>query len=99
MFVCLTKTGKLIEMQHPGRAGMLIDNAIRAGYKKEDIVEKEVTEKEWLDILEAQPKPTPAIDVIAALQSKVDKISNSLVSKGVLVNADVTVTTPKQKKS
>jgi len=60
MRVCLEKaTGKLIEMQSHATPGTLIQNAISAGYAETDVEEKEVTESEWQDILDAQPKPEP----------------------------------------
>ena len=52
--VCLEKsTGKLIEYQSgDAPLGTLTQNAINAGYKKEDVVEKYVTQEEWKTIKE-----------------------------------------------
>lgn len=65
--VCLTKDGKLIEMQGGGddredlmamRLDTLRQNALNAGYKEEDIDVKWVTDEEWAAIQEAN-KPVP----------------------------------------
>lgn len=52
--VCLKKTtGKLIEYQSgDAPLGTLTKNAESAGYNKEDIEEKYITEKEWKQIKE-----------------------------------------------
>lgn len=64
--VCLTKSGKLIEMQSGGddrpdlmemRLNTLKQNAISEGYKEDDIEVKWVTDSEWAEILEAQKDP------------------------------------------
>ncbi len=54
--VCLEKTtGKLIEYQSgDAPLGTLIQNAVNAGYKKEDVIEKNVTPAEWEVIRQAQ---------------------------------------------
>lgn len=58
MRVSLEKmTGRLIEMQSDAIEGTLLQNAINAGFAKEDIEEKEINEVEWQSILDAQPKP------------------------------------------
>jgi len=60
--VCLTKDGKLIEMQSGGddnpdlmemRLNTLKQNAFNAGYKEDEIEVKWVTEAEWAAIQEA----------------------------------------------
>jgi len=61
--VCLTKDGKLIEMQSGGesddkvlesmRLCTLKQNALNAGYKEDEIEVKWVTEEEWTVIQEA----------------------------------------------
>jgi len=66
--VCLTKTGKLIEMQSGGesddkeleamRLDTLKQNALNAGYKEDEIDVKWVTDDEWAVIQEAN-KPVP----------------------------------------
>lgn len=63
--ICLTKEGKLIEMQSGGesedreieamRLNALKQNALNAGYKEEDIEVKWVTDEEWASINEAIP--------------------------------------------
>jgi len=65
--VCLTKTGKLIEMQSGGddnpdlmdlRLDTLKQNAINSGHAEADIEVKWVTDDEWAAIQEAN-KPVP----------------------------------------
>jgi len=65
--VCLTKDGKLIEMQSGGddredlmemRLNTLKHNALNAGYLEADIEVKWVTDAEWAAIQEAN-KPVP----------------------------------------
>lgn len=60
--VCLTKEGKLIEMQSGGddrpdlmdmRLNTLKQNALNAGYKEDQIDVKWVTDEEWAAIQEA----------------------------------------------
>jgi len=57
--VCVTKNGKLIEMQGGGddredlmemRLGTLKQNAINAGYAEDEIDVKWVTDEEWTEI-------------------------------------------------
>ena len=64
--ICLTKTGKLIEMQSGGddrpdlmemRLNTLKHNAINAGYAEDDIDVKWITDSEWAEIQEAQKDP------------------------------------------
>jgi uncharacterized protein YktA (UPF0223 family) len=50
MRICTTKDGKLIEMQSEATEGTLIKNALNQGYNIEDIVEKEITNDEWVFI-------------------------------------------------
>ena len=54
--VCLEKsTGKLVEYQSgDAPLGILVKNAINAGYKKEDVEEKYITKEEWKIIREEQ---------------------------------------------
>jgi hypothetical protein len=82
MRICTDKNGKLIEMQSAATEGTLINNAINAGYKKEDIIEREVTFKEWSAIWESQPKP-----VIE--KQKLDVLTDALIKKGTLTQADI----------
>lgn len=65
--VCLTKDGKLIEMQgggddRPDLMGMRLDtlkqNALNAGYKEAEIEVKWVTDAEWEHIQVEINKPT-----------------------------------------
>jgi hypothetical protein len=60
--VCLTKDGKLIEMQSGGddredlmetRLNTLKQNALNAGYKEDEIEVKWATDEEWAAIQEA----------------------------------------------
>ena len=81
MRVCVTKTGKLIEMQSAATAGTLITNALNSGYKKDDIIEKEVTDKEYADILAVQTK--------VVFKSQVEKLAEILVTKNVITQADM----------
>lgn len=68
MRVCIEKsTGKLIEAQSGGskllHLGTLLQNAIGAGYKKEDVEVKYITKAEFEAIMEAKkPVPVP-VDV------------------------------------
>jgi hypothetical protein len=66
--VCLTKDGKLIEMQGGGddrsdlmemRLNTLKQNALNAGYKEDEIEVKWVTDEEWAAIQADLNKPTP----------------------------------------
>jgi hypothetical protein len=78
--VCLTKEGKLIEMQGGGddnpdlmemRLDTLKQNALNNGYTLDQIDVKWVTNEEWAAIQAAQPKPDlppdPLSDLITAL--------------------------------
>jgi len=66
--VCLTKDGKLIEMQGGGeseskeletmRLNTLKQNALNAGYKEDEIEVRWITDAEWAVIQEAN-KPIP----------------------------------------
>jgi hypothetical protein len=82
MRICTDKTGKLIEMQSHATAGTLIQNAINAGYKKDDVTEKEVTAAEWSAVLTAQPKPT-------TVKSTIDVLTEALIAKGTITQADL----------
>lgn len=66
--VCLTKEGKLIEMQGGGddrpdlmemRLDTLRQNALNAGYSEDEIEVKWVTDEEWAAIQADLNKPTP----------------------------------------
>lgn len=67
--ICLTKEGKLIEMQSGGesedrelevmRLNTLKQNALNAGYKEDEIEVKWVTEEEWATHETKLRKPTP----------------------------------------
>jgi hypothetical protein len=82
MRICTDKTGKLIEMQSHADVGTLIKNAISSGYKEGELIEREVTEKEWMDIIASLPKPT-------AEKSKVDALADALIKKGTITKADI----------
>lgn len=82
MRVCTDKNGKLIEMQSHATEGTLIQNALNAGYKKEDIIEKEVSAAEWEVVLAAQPKPT-------AVKPMLDVLTEALLAKGTITQADL----------
>jgi hypothetical protein len=82
--ICLTKDGKLIEMQSGGddredlmemRLNTLKQNALNVGYKEDEIEVKWVTDEEWAVIQEAQKDPIvewnrPILSQITALDSK-----------------------------
>jgi hypothetical protein len=82
MRICTDKTGKLIEMQSHATAGTLIQNALNAGYRKDDITEQEVTAAEWAVVLDAQPKPTAA-------KSPIDALTEALIAKGTITQSDI----------
>ena len=72
--VCLTKTGKLIEMQSGGddredlmemRLNTLKQNALNAGYTEDEIEVKWVMDEEWAEIQEAN-KPIPTYKELRA---------------------------------
>lgn len=74
--VCLTKDGKLIEMQGGGydvdkpeltvtRLNTLKQNALNAGYAEDEIEVKWVTDEEWVAIQEAN-KPIPTYKELRA---------------------------------
>lgn len=72
--VCLTKEGKLIEMQSGGddredlmemRLNTLKQNALVAGYTEDQIDVKWVTDEEWAAIQEAN-KPVPTYKELRA---------------------------------
>jgi len=60
--ICLTKDGKLIEMQSGGKTEAHLDtlkqNALNAGYKEDEIDVKWVTDEEWAAIQADLNKPT-----------------------------------------
>lgn len=70
--VCLTKDGKLIEMQGGGddlpglmemRLNTLKQNALNAGYTEDQIEVKWVTDEEWAAIQEANKPPVTYADL------------------------------------
>ena len=74
--VCLTKDGKLIEMQSGGddnpdlmemRLNTLKQNALNAGYKEDEIDVRWVTDEEWAAIQEAN-KPIPTYQQLRAAE-------------------------------
>lgn len=79
--VCLTKDGKLIEMQSGGesenkeleimRLDTLKQNALNAGYKEKEIEVKWVTDEEWSAIQEANK---PILDPNIAIKTKLTEI-------------------------
>ena len=78
--VCLSKiTGKIIETlvcgdvpeKEPSRIEALKANAIRYGYKSEDVEVKFVNDSEFAEIMEASKTP----EQIAAEQAKADRIA------------------------
>jgi len=84
--VCLTKDGKLIEMQSGGddnpnlmemRLNTLKQNALSAGYKEEDIEVKWVTDEEWVAIQEAQKDPI--VEWNRPILAKLDEIDKKSI--------------------
>jgi len=74
--VCLTKDGKLIEMQSGGddnpelmdmRLNTLKQNALNGGYKEDEIDVKWVSDDEWVAIQEAN-KPVPPYQQLRAME-------------------------------
>jgi hypothetical protein len=58
MRVCIEKsTGKLVESQAHATEGTMIQNALQYGYLESDLEEKEVTQEEYIALLESQPMP------------------------------------------
>lgn len=52
MLICVVKaTNKLIEAQSNASAGVLIKNAVRAGYKEADIEEKEIVDSALINYI------------------------------------------------
>lgn len=68
-------------MQSAAREGTLITNALNAGYKKDDLIEKEVNDSEFATIMAAQQK--------VIFKSQVEKLAEVLVTKKILTQADV----------
>ena len=98
--VCIIKaTGKLIEMQSGGyddeklrdaRLDTLKQNALNAGYKKEDVEVKWVTDEEWKVIEATLNQPTPeeiaAQEKDALIQAKILEMAEAeLIAEGKLV--------------
>ena len=80
--VCLEKsTSELIEYQSgDAPLGTLTQNAINAGYKKEDIIEKYVTKEEWQQIKYEQIEK-PAKDKADAEKIASQKKKNAIIIK------------------
>ena len=86
--ICLTKDGKLIEMQSGGddredlmemRLNTLKQNAINAGYKEDEIEVKFVTDAEYATIMEAN-KPIPTYkDLRRAEYPKIEEQLDSIM--------------------
>ena len=88
MRICIEKsTDKLIEMQSHATPGTLIQNAVRQGYKAEDILEKESTESEFQSILAAQPKSEISEEqkIKSLISAKIEEIAlRELKTEGVI---------------
>lgn len=67
MRICTTKAGALIEMQSEATEGTLVQNALNAGYKAEDVEEREISTAEWKPMQEAL-KPVPTYRELRAPQ-------------------------------
>jgi hypothetical protein len=80
MLVCMTKSGKIIEMQSNATSGTLIKNALLYGYEEKDIIEKEVTEKEWKEIFIPTVKSVP--------KTTSDILKEVLISKNIITQSD-----------
>jgi hypothetical protein len=82
--VCLEKTtGKLIEYQSgDAPLGTLIQNAVNAGYKKEDIEEKYINQQEW-SVIKEKWINEPAKKEREEKQQKFDKAKNKLKTLGL----------------
>jgi hypothetical protein len=94
--VCLTKDGKLIEMQGGGdddptlmdmRLNALTQNALNAGYTADQVDARWVTDEEWATIQEAQPKPDPPSDPLSDLI--VTLINNGTLPDGGTLPASI----------
>lgn len=81
--VCLTKDGKLIEMQSGGddrsdlmemRLSTLKQNAFNAGYKEDEIEVKWVTNAEWVVMQADLNRPTPDQIEEAKIQAEMQRI-------------------------
>ena len=96
--VCITKDGKLIEMQSGGddrpdlmdaRLDTLKQNALDAGYKEDEIEVKWVTDEEWSQIEATLNQPTPEQiaekEKEALIQAKIREVAEAaLISEGKL---------------
>ena len=83
--VCLTKDGKLIEMQGGGddrpdlmemRLDTLRQNAIRVGYEEDEITTKWVTDEEWATMQDVMPKPDSPPDILGDIATWVSQQEN-----------------------
>jgi hypothetical protein len=98
MRICTTvDTGKLIEMQSDATMGTLLKNALASGYTEKEVEEREVTEKEWVVILAAQPKPPPGVDRLLAVEEKLSQLTTTLVTKNVITAIEAPKLTEKIK--
>lgn len=97
--VCLTKDGKLIEMQSGGddrpdlmkmRLNTLKQNALNAGYKEDEIDVKWITDEEWAVIQEAERVRNydPSIEIKAKL-AEIDLKSIRSLREWVAKQSDV----------
>jgi hypothetical protein len=87
-------TGRLIEMQSDGDNETMISNAINAGFTRDDIEIRDVTETEFASILDAQPKqqPTPLQQLEATdwqMARAAEDLINALITKGVIAENDL----------
>jgi hypothetical protein len=97
--VCITKDGKLIEMQSGGddrpdlmgaRLETLKQNALDAGYKEDEIEVKWVTDEELQPLMAALNQPTPeqiaAKEKEALIQAKMWEMAEAeLIAEGKIV--------------
>jgi hypothetical protein len=90
----MTKTGKLIEMQSGGRStdksledsrlNTLKENALRAGYKEEDIEVKWVSQSEWHAIVEDDRKTIPITEETLIAKKIRELAIAELIKEGTL---------------
>lgn len=86
MRICVqTATGKLVEMQTDATAGTLIDNAVAAGYVREELEEQEVDAAGYAAVLAAQPgQPTEKDLHNADIDAQIDTLERgALLPRGV----------------
>lgn len=78
-----TSTGRVLEMQSDATAGTLIDNAVGAGFVKDDIEEREVTQAEYTALMLIQEPPSSEKKI------RVEDLAAALIGKGVLTEQDI----------